>query len=46
MAGNAEKIIELDRQRMSAMAAKDIAVLNTRKEPLRKLTDLLLQREY
>ncbi len=28
MAGNAEKIIELDRQRMSAMAAKDIAVLN------------------
>jgi ketosteroid isomerase-like protein len=28
MAGNAETIIELDRQRMSAMAAKDIAVLN------------------
>jgi hypothetical protein len=28
MAGNAEKIIELDRQRMSAMAIKDIAVLN------------------
>jgi hypothetical protein len=28
MAGNAEKIIELDRQRMSAMATKDIAVLN------------------
>ena len=28
MAGNAEKIIELDRQRMSAMATKDIAILN------------------
>jgi hypothetical protein len=28
MAGNGEKIIELDRQRMSAMATKDIAVLN------------------
>jgi hypothetical protein len=28
MAGNAEKIIELDRQRMSAMATKDVAVLN------------------
>jgi len=28
MAGNAEKIIELDRQRMDAMAKKDIAALN------------------
>ena len=28
MAGNAEKIIELDRNRMSAMAEKDIATLN------------------
>jgi hypothetical protein len=28
MAGNAEKIIELDRQRMTAMAEKDIATLN------------------
>src|SRR5436309_9914798 len=28
MAGNAEKIIELDRQRMEAMAKKDIATLN------------------
>ena len=28
MAGNAQKIIELDRQRMTAMAAKDIATLN------------------
>jgi len=28
MAGNAEKIIELDRQRMDAMAKKDIATLN------------------
>ena len=28
MAGNAEKIIELDRQRMAAMAGKDIATLN------------------
>lgn len=28
MAGNAAKIIELDRQRMTAMAEKDIAVLN------------------
>src|SRR5471032_3026849 len=27
MAGNAQKIIELDRQRMTAMAEKDIAVL-------------------
>jgi ketosteroid isomerase-like protein len=29
MAGNAEKVIELDRQRMDAMAKKDIATLNT-----------------
>jgi ketosteroid isomerase-like protein len=28
MAGNGQKIIELDRQRMTAMAAKDIAALN------------------
>ena len=28
MAGNAQKIIELDRQRMAAMAAKDVATLN------------------
>jgi ketosteroid isomerase-like protein len=28
MAGNGDKIIELDRQRMAAMAAKDIAALN------------------
>jgi ketosteroid isomerase-like protein len=28
MAGNAEKIIELDRQRMIAMAQKDVAALN------------------
>lgn len=28
MAGNAEKIIELDRRRMTAMAQKDIATLN------------------
>ena len=28
MPGNAEHIIELDRQRMQAMAAKDIATLN------------------
>ncbi len=28
MAGNAQKIIELDRQRMAAMAAKDVAALN------------------
>lgn len=28
MAGNGQKIIELDRQRMVAMAAKDIATLN------------------
>ena len=28
MAGNAEKIIELDRKRMTAMAQKDIATLN------------------
>jgi hypothetical protein len=28
MAGNADKIIELDRQRMTAMADKDIATLN------------------
>ena len=28
MAGNAEKIIELDRQRMAAMAAKDVSQLN------------------
>ena len=28
MAGNAEKIIELDRQRMAAMAGKDVATLN------------------
>jgi ketosteroid isomerase-like protein len=28
MAGNAEKIIELDRQRMAAMAEKDVATLN------------------
>ena len=28
MAGNAEKVIELDRQRMNAMAQKDIAALN------------------
>ena len=28
MAGNAQKIIELDRQRMTAMAEKDIAALN------------------
>ena len=28
MAGNAEKIIDLDRQRMEAMAKKDIAALN------------------
>jgi hypothetical protein len=28
MAGNAEKIIELDRQRMDAMAKKDLATLN------------------
>jgi hypothetical protein len=28
MAGNAEKIIELDRQRMTAMAEKDITTLN------------------
>lgn len=28
MAGNAEKIIELDRQRMTAMARKDVATLN------------------
>jgi hypothetical protein len=27
MAGNAQKIIELDRQRMTAMAAKDVAAL-------------------
>jgi ketosteroid isomerase-like protein len=29
MVGNAEKIIELDRQRMAAMAAKDVSKLNT-----------------
>ena len=29
MAGNAEKVIELDRQRMAAMAQKDVATLNT-----------------
>ena len=28
MAGNGQKVIELDRQRMSAMAQKDIATLN------------------
>ena len=28
MAGNAEKIIELDRQRMTAMAEKDVATLD------------------
>ena len=28
MAGNADKVIELDRQRMNAMAQKDIAALN------------------
>ena len=28
MAGNAEKIIDLDRQRMTAMAQKDVAKLN------------------
>jgi ketosteroid isomerase-like protein len=28
MAGNAQKIIDLDRQRMNAMAQKDIATLN------------------
>ena len=28
MAGNAQKVIDLDRQRMSAMAQKDIAALN------------------
>lgn len=28
MAGNGQKIIELDRQRMAAMAAKDVATLN------------------
>jgi ketosteroid isomerase-like protein len=28
MAGNAQKIIELDRQRMAAMAGKDVAALN------------------
>ena len=28
MAGNAEKIIELDRRRMTAMAEKDVATLN------------------
>ena len=28
MAGNADKVIELDRQRMDAMAKKDIAALN------------------
>ena len=28
MAGNAQKIIDLDRQRMTAMAQKDIATLN------------------
>jgi hypothetical protein len=28
MAGNAQKIIELDHQRMTAMAEKDLAVLN------------------
>jgi ketosteroid isomerase-like protein len=28
MAGNAQKIIELDRQRMNAMAGKDVATLN------------------
>jgi ketosteroid isomerase-like protein len=28
MAGNAQKVIELDRQRMDAMAKKDIAALN------------------
>lgn len=28
MAGNAEKIIDLDRQRMQAMAKKDLATLN------------------
>jgi hypothetical protein len=28
MSGNAEKIIELDRQRMAAMAAKDISKLD------------------
>jgi ketosteroid isomerase-like protein len=28
MAGNAQKIIELDRQRMTAMAEKDVATLN------------------
>jgi ketosteroid isomerase-like protein len=28
MTGNATKIIELDRQRMAAMAAKDVAMLN------------------
>jgi hypothetical protein len=28
MAGNAQKIIDLDRQRMSAMAEKDVATLN------------------
>lgn len=29
MSGNAEAVIELDRKRMSAMAAKDVATLNT-----------------
>jgi ketosteroid isomerase-like protein len=29
MPGNAQKIIELDRQRMNAMARKDLATLNT-----------------
>ncbi len=29
MAGNAETVIELDRQRMEAMAKKDLAALNT-----------------
>ena len=28
MSGNAEKIIELDRQRMAAMAEKDVAKLD------------------
>ena len=29
MAGNGQKVIDLDRQRMTAMAQKDIATLNT-----------------
>jgi ketosteroid isomerase-like protein len=29
MAGNAQKVIELDKQRMDAMAKKDLAALNT-----------------